>query len=196
MDIIEKLEKVGFTKAMAMVYIELLKKPGLNGTQIYKNLGIPRTTVYNALDQLEKENIISLIPTDSDKKNYNPVQPRYIVKNIKNMYNEILSTIGLELENIYKPETFYEVYNISGLDNIYYKLNDMIEQAKESIIISGSIDENRIVKSNINIGRKNENNEEEIYIITDNTEILVARFNENYAVGIYTKNSIVISKYI
>ncbi|WP_067140631.1 TrmB family transcriptional regulator [Oceanivirga salmonicida] len=197
MDIVEKLKKVGFTDGMALVYIELLKKPGLNGTQIFKNLNLPRTSVYNALEQLEQDGIISLIPTESDKKNYNPIPPHDIVKNIKNMYSDILSSIGVELESIYKPESFSEVYNITGIENIYYKINDMIEIAKEKIVISGDIDENRLIlNTNLNIGRKNETNEEEMYIIIDDKEVLVARLNENYAVGIYTKNSIIISRYI
>ncbi len=196
MDIVEKLKKIGFTKTMALVYIELLKNPGLNGTQIYKILSVPRTSVYAALSQLEEEGIISLIPSETDMKNYTPIPPHMIVKNIQETYQKILSSIGLELEKIYRPESFSEVYNITGIDNIYYKINSIIENAKGKIIISGNIDENRLLKTDIYIGRKNYENEKEIYVLVDDKELVVAHFEKNHVAGIYTKNSIIISKYI
>jgi len=57
--ILENLEKVGFGRKEAEVFLELIKNPGTNGSQIAKTLGYPRTTVYQNLDILQKKGYIN-----------------------------------------------------------------------------------------------------------------------------------------
>lgn len=196
-ELVEKLKKIGFSEPMALVYIELLKNPGFNGTQIFKELKLPRSSIYKALEDLLEFEYISLIPSNENLKNYVPKDPKILTRDVKLLYEEVLSTIGIELEKIYRPQQFYEIYNISGLNNIYYKINEMIAFAKNKIILSGKLDESKIIsKTEINITRKNEENLDELYILIDDNEILVSKIHDVYATGIYTKNSIIISKYI
>lgn len=194
MDIVEKLKKVGFTPAQSQIYIELLKNPGLNGTQLSKIVDLPRTTIYQSLDALYERGIITLIPTQSDKKNYIPVEPRGIVENIKKEYKEILETIGIELEMLYKPSSFYEVYNINGKANVIYKMQDMIENAIENIVVVGLDNLELLPKTEVNIVI--EDSKDEFIILIDNKEILIGNINENYANAIYTKNMYVVEQYI
>ncbi|WP_156683060.1 TrmB family transcriptional regulator [Oceanivirga miroungae] len=196
MELVEKLKKVGFSDSMALVYIELLKNPGYNGTQIFKELDLPRSSVYKALEDLLELEYITLIPSSENLKNYVPKDPKILTKEIKIVYENVLQTLGLELEMIYRPQEFNEVYNISGLNNFYYKLNEMMEKATKKIVVSGKIDNSKIqAKTELEIISKNILDENEVYILIDDSEILVARLNDNYAVGIYTKNSIIIKKY-
>ena len=194
MDIVEKLKKVGFTLSQSQIYIELLKNPGLNGTQLSKIVDLPRTTIYQSLDALYERGIITLIPTQSDKKNYIPVEPKGIVENIKKEYKEILQTIGIELEMLYKPSSFYEVYNINGKANVIYKMQDMIENAIENIVVVGLDNLDLLPKKDINMII--EDSENEFIVLVDNKEILIGSINENYANAIYTKNMYVIEQYI
>ncbi|VWL85028.1 hypothetical protein OMES3154_00305 [Oceanivirga miroungae] len=195
-ELVEKLKKVGFSDSMALVYIELLKNPGYNGTQIFKELDLPRSSVYKALEDLLELEYITLIPSSENLKNYVPKDPKILTKEIKIVYENVLQTLGLELEMIYRPQEFNEVYNISGLNNFYYKLNEMMEKATKKIVVSGKIDNSKIqAKTELEIISKNILDENEVYILIDDSEILVARLNDNYAVGIYTKNSIIIKKY-
>ena len=194
MDIVEKLKKVGFTLAQSQIYIELLKNPGLNGTQLSKIVDLPRTTIYQSLDILYERGIITLIPTQTDKKNYIPVEPIGIVENIKREYKEILETIGIELEMLYKPSSFYEVYNINGKANVIYKMQDMLENATENIVVVGLDNLDLLPKTDINIVI--EDSENEFVVLVDNKEILIGSINENYANAIYTKNMYVVDQYI
>lgn len=194
MDIVEKLKKVGFTPAQSQIYIELLKNPGLNGTQLSKIVDLPRTTIYQSLDALYERGIVTLIPTQSDKKNYIPVEPRGIVENIKKEYKEILETIGIELEMLYKPSSFYEVYNINGKANVIYKMQDIIENAIENIVVVGLDNLELLPKTEANIVI--EDSKDEFIILIDNKEILIGNINENYANAIYTKNMYVVGQYI
>lgn len=194
MDLIEKLKKIGFTLAEAQIYIELLKNPGLNGTQISKLTELPRTTAYQALDSLSSKGIINLIPTQTDKRNYIPVNPKDIIYDIKKEYEAILANIGLELEMIYKPSNFFEVYNINGRLNLIYKMQDMISSAKSNILVVGLTELDLLPKTQINI--QIEDSDSEFVVLVDDSEILIGSINENYANGIYTKNMYVVSQYL
>ena len=58
MDIISELQKFGFSKVEAEVYMEVLNVPMSNGTQISKKTDISRSAIYNALERLcEKEKL-------------------------------------------------------------------------------------------------------------------------------------------
>ena len=52
MDIISELQKFGFSKVEAEVYMEVLNVPMSNGTQISKKTDISRSAIYNALERL------------------------------------------------------------------------------------------------------------------------------------------------
>lgn len=194
MDLIEKLKKIGFTLAEAQIYIELLKNPGLNGTQISKITQLPRTTAYQALENLSSKGIISLIPTQTDKRNYIPVKPKDIIDNIKKEYENILANIGLDLEMIYNPGNFFEVYNISGRSNLIYKMQDMVSCAKQSVIVTGLTELDLLPKTQVNI--QIEDSDTEFIVLVDDREILIGSINDNYANGIYTKNMHVVSQYL
>ncbi|WP_068268198.1 TrmB family transcriptional regulator [Caviibacter abscessus] len=194
MDVIEKLKKIGFSLAEAQIYMELLKNPGLNGTQISKVTQLPRTTAYQALDSLSSKGIINLIPTQTDKRNYIPVNPKDIINDIKKEYENILANIGLELEMIYKPSNFFEVYNINGRLNLIYKMQDMISGAKSNIVVVGLTELDLLPKTQINM--QIEDSDNEFIVLVDDSEILIGNINDNYANGIYTKNMYVVSQYL
>lgn len=199
MEIVEKLVKLGFSEAEANVYIELLKNPGKNGTQMSKNLPLSRTAVYKALEALCNKKYIYLIPTEGENKNYNAKNPSEFIESIKIEYKNILDSIALDLQKLYNPNAFFETYNISSYENIMIKLKNMMLEAQKSIVISGKFDEEYIKKlkiDNINIKRINFDNDLEFYCIVDNESLLVAQLNILHPVGIYTKNSIIVSKYI
>lgn len=196
MDIIKKLEKLGFSEVEAMVYIELLANPGQNGTQISKKIPLSRTAIYKALETLNNKEIIILIPSEMDNKNYIAKEPRIVMEKIITEYKNILENISYDLQKIYEPHNFYEVFNIVGLDNILAKLKYIIMEANDNIKISGYIKEKYIL-DNIKVKsiRINEYDDKEFYCIVDDKSILIANFNNIYPTAIYTKNSIIINKY-
>lgn len=189
MNIYEKLEKIGFTKSEAIVFVEVLKNPGINGTQLSKITKLPRTSVYTALEELSKSSKIKLIPSSDDRKNYIPLDPKLFVYNTIKEYKEILDTIALDLEKIYNPSSFQEVYNIVGIDNIYYKANDIVTSSKD-IIISNNVD----IKKLNSLDDKNVKiiDNDNLIIIADKKEIIIADIDNIHSRGIYTKNTLII----
>lgn len=193
MTIIEKLCKIGFSENEALIYVELLKKSGLNGTQLSKILNLPRSSVYGALENLLKKNIVYIIPTNKDLKNYNPIYPEDLVKRIKNEYMYILENIGTDLDKIYTPAKYELVYNLEGKENIQYKLEDMLGNAKYNRYVSGYLNDNILEKYKLT-KHTNKQDTTNLVCLIDNTDILVANITNSYANAIYTKNKLIIEQ--
>ena len=190
MSVKEKLMCIGFSEIEALIYIELLEKQGQNGTQLSKAMNQPRSTVYMGLESLLKKNIIYLIPTQTDKKNYNPIYPQDLVKRLKREYSYILETIGQDLDKMYNREKYKKVFNIEGLENIKEKIKDMVMEAKNKVVISGYTD--IYPEDTSKIEHINTEDTEKLICIVDDEIALIANINDVYANAVYTRNSLIV----
>lgn len=190
MSVKEKLMCIGFSEIEALIYIELLEKQGQNGTQLSKAMNQPRSTVYMGLESLLKKNIIYLIPTHTDKKNYNPIYPQDLVKRLKREYSYILETIGQDLDKMYNKEKYERVFNIEGLENIKEKIKDMVMEAKNKVVISGYTD--IYFENTSKIEHINTEDTEKLICIVDDEIALIANINDVYANAVYTRNSLIV----
>ena len=190
MSVKEKLMCIGFSEIEALIYIELLEKQGQNGTQLSKAMNQPRSTVYMGLESLLKKNIIYLIPTQTDKKNYNPIYPQDLVKRLKREYSYILETIGQDLDKMYNKEKYEKVFNIEGLENIKEKIKDMVMEAKNKVVISGYTD--IYPEDTSKIEHINTEDTEKLICIVDDEIALIANINDVYANAVYTRNSLIV----
>ena len=181
---------IGFSEIEALIYIELLEKQGQNGTQLSKAMNQPRSTVYMGLESLLKKNIIYLIPTQTDKKNYNPIYPQDLVKRLKREYSYILETIGQDLDKMYNKEKYERVFNIEGLENIKEKIKDMVMEAKNKVVISGYTD--IYFEDTSKIEHINTEDIEKLICIVDDEIALIANINDVYANAVYTRNSLIV----
>lgn len=190
MSVKEKLMCIGFSEIEALIYIELLEKQGQNGTQLSKAMNQPRSTVYMGLESLLKKNIIYLIPTQTDKKNYNPIYPQDLVKRLKREYSYILETIGQDLDKMYNKEKYEKVFNIEGLENIKEKIKDMVMESKNKVVISGYTD--IYFEDTSKIEHINTEDTEKLICIVDDEIALIANINDVYANAVYTRNSLIV----
>lgn len=190
MSVKEKLMCIGFSEIEALIYIELLEKQGQNGTQLSKAMNQPRSTVYMGLESLLKKNIIYLIPTQTYKKNYNPIYPQDLVKRLKREYSYILETIGQDLDKMYNKEKYERVFNIEGLENIKEKIKDMVMEAKNKVVISGYTD--IYFEDTSKIEHINTEDTEKLICIVDDEIALIANINDVYANAVYTRNSLIV----
>lgn len=128
------LEKLGFTKTEAEVYIMLLKNGTMNGYQIGKMLNMSRSSVYSALNNLYKKNYVFLVPGDSNE--YRAEKPKNLIEKLKQNYNETADTMIRDLENISVKEAEAKFFNVEGIENILDKIKEVIKSAEEEICIN------------------------------------------------------------
>lgn len=132
--IIEKFKLLGFSDNEAKVYIELLKHPNQNGSQIAKELNITRPSAYLALDKLYKKGAVYLVSGNS--KDYVAKQPNSLLKDMQTQVNNAAKELMDDLEHL-NEETKQDIYfNIEGEENIVQKAKEMIKSARKEIYIN------------------------------------------------------------
>lgn len=140
MDIISELQKFGFSKVEAEVYMEVLNTPMSNGTQISKKIDVSRSAIYTALEKLCEKGYVYTVPTEEDKKNYMAMEPMEIIAELKEEWKnkaEFLEKEFLKIRNKKNETRFYQLYSEESL---ILKVKEIINKAENEIYIGTNID--------------------------------------------------------
>jgi len=124
------LKKYGFSENEAVIYIFLIKRLEATAFEIAKETGIPRTTVYQTIEKLKKQGII----TQFRKNNvayFTPESPNQLFRLLAEK-EQVLSAVMPEIQAIMsrgfdKPITKLYV----GTDGIKTLLEDMLVAIKD-----------------------------------------------------------------
>lgn len=132
----EELKLLGLNDIDIKVYLTLLKLGQSSASQIAEKAGIPRASIYDVLERLGKEGLVSYILKDFVKL-FSAAEPKTIVQNLeykKKKINDVLP----ELEKIKSSSTDIsktEIYTgIKGMQTIL----NMILEEKEIFVIGAS----------------------------------------------------------
>ncbi|QVK19061.1 TrmB family transcriptional regulator [Mycoplasmatota bacterium] len=137
-NLITNLEKLNFTKTESKVYLSLLKHGDMSGYQLGRILGLSRSSVYAALDTLYHKGAITLVPGNT--KIYSPSNPKNLIENIKNDFNNSADELIDELKNIQMKNINDEYKNIKGKKNIITHMSEMIKNSTKEIYMNTDFD--------------------------------------------------------
>lgn len=137
-EIIENLEKIGFGKKEAEVFLELVKNPGTNGSQIAKNLGYQRTTVYQNLDILQKKGYISSY-LDKEITLYKTMNLKEILENYNKEINGATKFLKDELSKVEVSGTQKQFYNLNSFEEIKDRFKNILKRAKKIVYINTNL---------------------------------------------------------
>lgn len=132
--LIEQFEEIGFSKNEAKAYMALLKEPAINGYEVSKKSGVPRSMVYAVIAKLvAKEAIIEL---RTEPPTYTPVPVKELVRNRKRQTEETLSYLEKELQVIEKPVEVNVIKHIEGRTKIINAMQKLMMASVEEIWLS------------------------------------------------------------
>ncbi len=129
-----ELEKFGFSKIEAAVYIRLIKSPKQNGSQIAKFLNLPRTSIYSAIEKLYNIGAIMLIPETTNV--YVAKEPLEFIRKLKEEYLKSAEFLEEEIEKIDSYEEQGEFVNIRGEKNFINRIKNIINSAEEELYMN------------------------------------------------------------
>lgn len=134
MNILNKIESLGFTTYEAKAYYALLRKYPANGYEISKLAEIPPSKIYETLSKLKNHGAI--LDSQSDPVLYYPVEPEILFNRIKEETEKNIQSVLNDLSFVPPPEAFDLTWNLKGTDVINQKIADLITQAKEEVFAS------------------------------------------------------------
>ena len=90
------LENLGFSAYEARAYLGLLQESPINGYQLSKLTGIPRSRVYETLERLTSKGYA--VPFQTDPVQYAPLSVDELQLRLKEQFSDNLSSLEVELE--------------------------------------------------------------------------------------------------
>lgn len=136
--ILFELEKFGFSKIDAQVYITIVKNPRINGSQVAKKINIPRTSVYSSIENLYQRGAIHLIPESSNT--YVANDPVEFIKKLKEVYLASAEYLEKEFENFECCSEEGEFLNIKGDKNAVEKIKEIIKLSQKEVYMNTNYD--------------------------------------------------------
>ncbi len=137
--ILENLEKIGFGRKEAEVFLELIKNPGSNGSQIAKALGYPRTTVYQNLDILQKKGYINSY-LDKEITLYEAIDLNELFENYKKEVSTATKFLKDELNKVEVSGKQKQFYNLNSFEDVKDRFRNILKRAEKIVYINTNLD--------------------------------------------------------
>jgi sugar-specific transcriptional regulator TrmB len=133
--LLENLKQLGFNEYEARVYIEMLHQTDpLTAYEIGKLSGVPRSKVYEVVDNLRRKQYV--VQMEDNPKKYLPVDPEEVFSSIEKSFKTRVGFVKEELNHLERGETIDYIFNIFGKDTIIERSKQMIRSASTSILIA------------------------------------------------------------
>lgn len=136
-DLIGKLAELGFSEYEAKVYLVLLRQSPSTGYEISKASGVPTSKIYENLQRLKNKGLIFSTEDKPDQaKKYIPIDPQELCSLLSRKIKRNLDQVAAALANSEPPKESSYVWAISGRDAVLAKGENLIQQAKKTVLLS------------------------------------------------------------
>jgi sugar-specific transcriptional regulator TrmB len=106
----------------------------LTAYEIGKLSGVPRSKVYEVVDNLRRKQFV--VQTEDTPKKYLPVDPEEVFSSIEKIFKTSINFVKEELNHLERGETIDYIFNISGKQTIIEQSKQMIHSASSTILIA------------------------------------------------------------
>lgn len=135
--VLELLRDAGFSGYEAKAYLALLAggEP-LNGYEVAKSSGVPRSTVYETLGKLVTRGAAFEVATDGDNVAYVPLPADALVGRLRRESNETIAGLEAALPKIGRALSARVVQHLTGSKEVTTRAIDVVESAQRTLWLS------------------------------------------------------------
>lgn len=136
-DLVSKMMELGFSEYEAKTYLVLLRQSPATGYEISKASGVPTSKIYENLQRLKNKGLIfSTEDRPEQAKKYIPIDPQELAGLLSRKIKRNLDQIETALANNEPAKESSYIWAISGRDPILAKAENLVHQAKKTILLS------------------------------------------------------------
>jgi sugar-specific transcriptional regulator TrmB len=136
-ELLDNLQKLGFTQYEARAYVALLQAPRVTAYELAKRSGIPPSKIYEVVDKLVGKDLVVTVD-DSDTARYAALDPEEVTARYRHLYEQIIGSVGEQLERVTaagQPASAY-VWSLGGRPDILAKAAQMVSTAVREIYLA------------------------------------------------------------
>lgn len=135
-DIVKQLQAVGFSGYEAKAYVALVSagKP-LNGYEVAKRAGVPRSTVYETLNKLVARSAAFEVQTEGQGVHYLPLQPATLFARVRDQTEAALESLQSLFEELAVDRSVHLTHTLHGREEILARCADAISSASREVLL-------------------------------------------------------------
>jgi sugar-specific transcriptional regulator TrmB len=135
--IVQRLGELGMSTYEAKAYLALVTagRP-LNGYEVAKTSGVPRSTVYETLGKLVNRGAAFEAKTAQDSTSYLALPPKALLGRISREFEDSLQALQAELPSLAAPQEAHLIHNIVSYDSLLQRCADVIRDARRELFVS------------------------------------------------------------
>ena len=136
-DVIGRLQHLGMSGYEAKTYLALVGAgEPLNGYEVAKRSGVPRSTVYETLAKLVARGAAFEVRGNGDAVDYLPLPVKALLDRLGRDYHESLAALDVMLPAIAAPPTVHLIHNLSGAASLLDRARDVVSGARRELFLS------------------------------------------------------------
>ncbi|HEY65351.1 MAG TPA: TrmB family transcriptional regulator, partial [Caldilineae bacterium] len=117
MNVIERLQVLGFSEYEAKAYVALLRKSPVTGYELSKLSGVPRSMIYEVLGRLASRGAVLSTMADGARR-YMPVPADELLDRLYERFRTQVETVRRELDGLTPGGELDYVWNLVGYDHV------------------------------------------------------------------------------
>lgn len=135
--VVERLGELGMSAYEAKAYLALVSagRP-LNGYEVAKNSGVPRSTVYETLGKLVARGAAFEARTATDSLSYLPLPTTSLLDRMSRDFEDSLQALRHELPSIAAPQQAHLLHNLTDYDALMERCADVIRESRRELFVS------------------------------------------------------------
>jgi HTH-type transcriptional regulator, sugar sensing transcriptional regulator len=150
MAIKKKQNMLGLSDSELSAYLALFKTNPINGSQLSKICGIPRTRIYDVLRAIKQKGMV-MEPTNGQ---FVPLPPREFIKRLRTRYEADLEWFEEMVQDSMEEEEVDYFWTIYGYMEVMDKAKEIITMAKKNLSVLLFPEEARELDSYLKIAEK------------------------------------------
>lgn len=134
-NLVNVLKRFGYTESETKTYVTLLKHGPQSGYEASKLSGVPRSKIYNILENLISRGVVAT--TENGEKNllYKAEPMERIIGLIQTSVSDDVKELRREADRFSEPIDNERIWKLVGYQSMLQKCSEMISQAKKELLV-------------------------------------------------------------
>ncbi|MFC4896859.1 TrmB family transcriptional regulator [Streptosporangium amethystogenes subsp. fukuiense] len=136
-DVVEQLQRLGMSGYEAKAYVTLVGagKP-LNGYEVAKRSGVPRSMVYATLGKLVAKSAAYELRGADDTVDYLPLPPRSLLERMRREFDDSIESLEVSLPVIVASPRAHLIHSLKGSEALLARAEDVVAEARTDLFLS------------------------------------------------------------
>lgn len=140
--VVEELQRLGMSGYEAKAYVALVAAGSpLNGYEVAKRSGVPRSTVYETLGKLVGRGAAYEVRAGEASVGYLSLPPTALLDRMRREFDRSIDLLTAELPQVASPPDVRLVHSLADRTSLLARAEDVVAAARDELFVSGWPDE-------------------------------------------------------